>query len=264
MSTNEICPECPVYNDILVYYGEECDRICIEACVCITCIEGLDNASTTCYECMICTESYLVCMECLGSSSSITLIPLLGMLVSVSLGALILGLIQDFNPKGPIFSGIFGSCILAVILSGVRLSFKESQTTCKVHTKKITNSVSTKIGRLTIIHSHHLRIDRETGHEFRIGNKYFCTGCYGILVGTIISILIMCLYIMFNLELFHVPLIIIAIPICFIPIILKYSLMSNMKTPMRLLSNILLPLGVCFSSISLDYIYQDWLVNLSL
>jgi hypothetical protein len=213
---------------------------------------------------MICAESCLLCMECLGSSSGFTLISLLGMLISVFLGALILGLIQDFNPKGPIFLGIIGSCILAVILSGVRFNFKKSRTTCEAFRKKITNSVSTKIGRLIIIHSHHLKIDREAGHEFRVENKYFCTGCYGILIGTVISIMIMCLYIMFDLELSLVPLVIVAIPICFMPIILKYSLFSNMNSPMRFLSNILLPLGICFTAVSWDYLYQDWLFNISL
>ena len=44
-----------------------------------------------------------------------------------------------------------------------------------------------------IHHSHHPKHLIERGHEFRIGNKYFYTGCYGLLIGTVCAVIIVAL-----------------------------------------------------------------------
>jgi len=98
-------------------------------------------------------------------------------------------------------------------------------------------------------------------HELRIGNKYFCTGCYGTLLGTITSILLIIGYFYFGTEKTLIPFIILLIPMCFIPIILKYTIFTQMKPAYRLISNALLPIGFCTLVILLDVTYQSWFIN---
>jgi hypothetical protein len=79
--------------------------------------------------------------------------------------------------------------------------------------------------------------------EFKIGDKYFCTGCYGILFGTVLSLLIAVLYVGIGLPEWMWPLVLLVTPLCFIPIIIRYTLYRDMPVFLRLTSNVLLPVG---------------------
>ncbi|MFW9991456.1 MAG: hypothetical protein ACFFD4_05310 [Candidatus Odinarchaeota archaeon] len=176
-----------------------------------------------------------------------------GIIVSALLSALIIGLTQSFNSKGPVMVTLVGSTVLAVNLTGLRIGNG---------IQNPVNPISTRFGWFTFIHSHHTAEQRTGGHEFRIGEKFFCTGCYGILSGTIIAITVFVVYLLLGMSDQFAFLAIIIAPICFIPIILRYTVMNEMKTKMRLLSNSLLPVGCSLYLVTMDHIFQSWEINM--
>jgi hypothetical protein len=171
-----------------------------------------------------------------------------------------MGLNQSFNSKGPIMLTLFGSAVLAVNLTGLRIGNGSQKKSLALY-KKNWNPVSTRQGWFTFVHSHHTAKQRMEGHEFKFRNKYFCTGCYGTLIGTIIAIMVFTAYLLFGMPDNFVFLATIVAPISFIPIILRYTVFTNMKTSMRLLSNSLLPVGCSLYLVVMDHVFQSWVLN---
>jgi hypothetical protein len=150
---------------------------------------------------------------------------------------------------------------LAINLTGIQISKKYSFYSCKMRNNVEFSQYETQYGRLVIKHSHHPRHLILLGHEFKLRNKYFCTGCYGILIGTISSILITSLYIIYGLNPIVAGWFVIIAPFCFLPIIIRYSLGYEFPTYLRLFANSLLPLGGCLLLIGVDALYQHWGLN---
>ncbi|PWI48086.1 hypothetical protein CEE45_08660 [Candidatus Heimdallarchaeota archaeon B3_Heim] len=114
---------------------------------------------------------------------------------------------------------------------------------------------------ISINHSHHPIHLIKSGHEFRFRGKYFCTGCYGILIGTIISVIIGISYIVNGFNTLWGEAVLLLIPLCFIPIILRYKLSYKFPSSAKLLANCLLPIGSCLSLIYTDFLYHNWILN---
>ena len=182
----------------------------------------------------------------------------------VGLSLFVLGVFQAFNPKGPFFLTMLAGAVLAVSLTGIRFTTGTCKGNCDSVKEKVCDSVKTTWGRLTFVHSRHKPHLREANHEFKIGNKYFCTGCYGTLIGTTIVLILMSAYVLFGLTADLAFLVAIAVPLCLIPITLRYAVFRQMRTPMRLFSNILLPIGAGLMFILCDYTFHSWIVNVSL
>lgn len=264
--------------------SDSCSESCTESCSSEACSENCsqsctENCQNTCQqeECQLACCQLACCSLCAGSGgteqcgastcsimSPGIILPLLGSIFLTLIGTIILGFIQAFDSKGPLYITLIGSGFLAVGLSGIRLSNKQHHT-CKGANKEIKSVVSTKLGLFKINHSHHAKHLRENGHEFKIGNdKYFCTGCYGLLIGTIISIIITLLYIGYGINELMLSILVIMTPIAFVPIIVRYFIIKNVKTPIKFLSNSLLPVGCCFLFLILENQFQNWTINVGL
>lgn len=251
---------------------ESCNNACESACdatcqpVCQSC--G-DSCNAACQEScnnmcdQMCNQMCANACNC-SSTSNALIFGYVSSFLTIIVSLLILGFIQSFNSKGPILITMLGSCLLATSLTGIRSNSKTCKTNYLPAKKDLLNSIETKIWKYKFVHSHHSIKQREDGHEFRIGNKFFCTGCYGIFIGTLISILIFNYYLFFNPSpstqiMTIIP---ILIPISFTPIIVRYTILARMKTPLRLLANILLPIGCSFVLISVDFYFKNWFLNI--
>ncbi|MFX0063549.1 MAG: hypothetical protein ACFFC7_15350 [Candidatus Hermodarchaeota archaeon] len=226
------------------------------------------DCNSCCYGCCANIECAACCTGCspskLTSCAPPVIIPLIGSIAFTLLTVLILGVLQAFSPKGPFFLTMLAGAVLAVSLTGIRVNIGTGYGNCDSVKETVCDSVKTSWGRFTFVHSHHKPHLREAGHEFKIGNKYFCTGCYGTLIGTIIVLSLMSAYVLFGLTADLAFLVSLAIPICLIPIALRYAIFKQMRPPLRLLSNILLPIGSGLLFVLCDYTFHSWIVNVGL
>jgi len=163
-----------------------------------------------------------------------------------------------FGSKGPVILTLISSILLLISLSGIEFKKKSSQTFSKLPN---ISSIVSIWGPFIIYHSHHSAVSRSRGKEFRIGRKYFCTGCYGGFFGTFIAMVFMVFYLAYSISQNLILILSMSIPFCFVPIILRYTLFVNMKTIPRFLSNMLLPVGCSIVLILTDFIYQSCTLN---
>ncbi|MBA7516666.1 hypothetical protein ES705_08714 [subsurface metagenome] len=163
-----------------------------------------------------------------------------------------------FDSKGPVILTFFGSFVLLVNLSHIRLKPKSFQAISKLPK---TSTIISHWGPLIMYHSHHSAEARLKGKEFRIGRKYFCTGCYGGLLGTLIAIFLTGFYLLYGFNQVLAIISILSLPVWFIPIILRYTLFLNMKNIPRFLSNMFLPVGCSILLILTDFTFQSWALN---
>lgn len=244
--------------------NSECNESCDNCSSCSTCTTSCSDSSSSCGSCGDGCSSSSMSSSCCSSNSILSVIGLVGTLISTFIGVILVGLLQNFDSQSPILIIICGSVFLSFSLSGIRFDHPEIEDR-KYKCRSLKNTFSkervTKFWRFSIIHSHHRDEHRGINHELQIGNKYFCTGCYGTLLGAIISILITISYFNFGVDKIFVPFIALLIPMCFIPIILKYTIFTHMKPAYRLISNAFLPIGFCTLVILLDITYQSWLIN---
>ena len=271
-SSNLDCTECnSECNQCCDSYTDSCTSCstCTTGCSgdcesCSSCGDGCSESSSSCGSCGDGCSSSSMSSSCCSSSSILSTIALVGTLISTVIGVFLVGLLQNFDSQSPILIIICGSVFLSFSLSGIRFDHPDIEDR-KYKCNSLKNTFSkervTKFWRFNIIHSHHREEQRGLTHELRIGNKYFCTGCYGTLLGAIISILITICYLYFGTEKTFVPFIALLIPMFFIPIILKYTIFTHMKPAYRLISNALLPIGFCTLAILLDITYQSWFIN---
>ncbi|MHA2139800.1 MAG: hypothetical protein ACW98G_18100 [Candidatus Hodarchaeales archaeon] len=222
---------------------ESCNEACSDACS-SACSNACSNATCTC-----------------GSTTEIAIFPLLLAFGGTILSSIVLGVLQAFDSHGPILITLFGSTILAVSLSGIRLNSPYGKTTCNALSNRSTSLFTTKIGRISFNHSHHSPSLIEAGHEFQIKNKYFCTGCYGLLVGSIISVVIGTIYILNGIHTTWVSILPFIVPLCFIPIMFRYLLPYKIPSSMKLIANSLLPIGCCLLLIYTDVLFYNWAYN---
>ncbi|MFW9995550.1 MAG: hypothetical protein ACFFD4_26165 [Candidatus Odinarchaeota archaeon] len=199
-----------------------------------------------------------------GASMILSFAVFFGLVIAAVSAAGILGFVQYFDSKGPLIITLFGSVILAVNLTGVRFSNGNYEHYDRTLEKQLLGLTATYWGRLTFNHSHHSMKQREGGHEFKFRGRFFCTGCYGIFIGTVIAIASMIIYLTVGISPDNAIFYIIAMVFCFVPIISRYTVFTSMKTEMRLLSNILLPVGCSLYLIVFDYFLQNWFLNVGL
>ena len=223
--------------------SESCETSCENACN-QACQNACANATCTC-----------------GSDTTTELIMFISTLILPLIGAIILGIFHAFDSRSPIFLTLLGSSVLAINLTGIQIGRKHSYSSCNVRNNSEIRRYKTYFGRLVINHSHHPRHLILRGHEFKLKNKYFCTGCYGILIGTLFSIIITSFYLIYGFDSTIAGWFVILAPFCFLPILFRYSLDYEFPTYLRLIANSLLPLGGCLLLIGVDVLYQNWHLN---
>ncbi len=163
-----------------------------------------------------------------------------------------------FGAKGPVILTFLGAFALFANLLNIGLEPESFQNISKLPK---TSSIMSHKGPLIIYHSHHSQEERLDGKEFRIGYKYFCTGCYGILLGTSIAIVLIFFHLINGISKNLSLILILSVPLWFIPIILRYTLYTDMKTIPCFLSNMFLPIGCSVLLVFTDLAFQSWILN---
>lgn len=255
----------PWLQSVCVSCAEPCNEKCEQSCrdctqpICDSCTQSCNEQCN-----QMCQDSCnQMCQNaCSSSSSSFKVLSLfLPMAFVQLLCVLIIGVIQSFNPLGPIYLTIFGSFILSINLSGINIANSHKTSSCSIKNNSTKFITSSRLGKVVINHSHHPLHLIKTGHEFKIGSRYFCTGCYGILAGTIISIIISLIYVSSNFTAQSAIILFLLSPICLIPILVRYLLLKRPSTSFRFISNTLLPISCCFLLISVDNLFNYWVLN---
>lgn len=163
-----------------------------------------------------------------------------------------------FGSKGLVILTLLSSIVLLVRLSGIGLKPKSFQAISKLPNS---SPIVSHWGPFIIYHSHHSAEARLKGKEFRIRDKFFCTGCYGGFFGTSFAIAFMGFYLANGISQDLTLILTLSLPIWSIPIILRYTLFIDMKNIPRFLSNMLLPVGCSVLLILTDFTFQSWILN---
>ena len=159
-----------------------------------------------------------------------------------------------FESKGPIILTLVGSLSLIIILSNIRIDKHSSY-------EQIISSRESRWKCFIIFHSHHDIEECKSGKELKIRNKYFCAGCYGILTGTFISLFLGLNYLM-NDSYQNIMFVLIFItPLCFVPIILRYTIFINMNSINKFFANLLIPIGCYLMLFISDNAYKSPIIN---
>lgn len=164
-----------------------------------------------------------------------------------------------FDSNGAIGLTLIASIFIIIILSSVRIMNRSLRK--YLLEIPVDKSLVSFLGPFIIYHCHHNKKLIEKGKEFRIKNKYFCTGCYGVLFGIIIGDTIAFLYLAYSLSFYLKIYLSLSIPIWFIPIILRYTLFTRMRSSFRFISNLLFPIGCWILLIVGDSIFNNWIIN---
>ncbi|MHA2104195.1 MAG: hypothetical protein ACW981_12270 [Candidatus Hodarchaeales archaeon] len=234
--------------------GESCGQSCGDSCS-DSCNESCNQAcNQACNN--FCNSFFQNACSCSSTTTTSEIYPLVATSISVGVINIIYGLINGFNSKTPLFITLIGAIVLAISLTGFR-GFNRN----KYSHKYERNSYVLIFNRILFLHSHHCQDDILKGKEFKIRSRYYCTGCYGLLFGTILSLVGVSLYLGFQNITLPIALIVPIIPLFFIPIILRYTIIKNMSSTIRFLSNALLPIGCFLLFITSDVLFNDWLIN---
>jgi hypothetical protein len=230
--------------------GQSCGDSCSESCN-QSCNDACNQACSN-----FCNSFFQNACNCGSTTTASEIYPLFATSISVGAINIIYGLLNGFNAKTPLLLTLIGSIILAISLTGFR-GFNRKQLSHKYEK----NSYILIFNRILFLHSHHCQDDIMRGKEFKIRTKYYCTGCYGLLFGTIISVIGATLYLGFQNIALPIEILISVLPLFFIPIMLRYTVFKNMRSTIRFLSNALLPIGCFLLFIISDVVFNDWLIN---
>ncbi|MHA1983786.1 MAG: hypothetical protein ACW967_05495 [Candidatus Hodarchaeales archaeon] len=230
--------------------GQSCGDSCSESCN-QSCNQACNQACNN-----FCNSFCQNACACGSTTTTSEIYPLFVTSVSVGVINIVYGLINGFNSKTPLFLTLIGSIILAISLTGFR-GYQRN----KLSNKYERNSYILIFNRFLFLHSHHCQDDILKGKEFKIKSRYYCTGCYGLFLGTVISLIGVSIYLVFQNVNLPIELIVPIIPLFFVPIILRYTIIRNMNSTIRFLSNALLPIGCFLLFIASDVIFNDWLIN---
>jgi len=122
------------------------------------------------------------------------------------------------------------------------------------------NSTSHILG-LKIVHRHHPSCERFSSHEFRIKENTFCTGCTGLLLGALTSLLGAFIYFSSNL---FIPSFFIGIGLLGVALGLLLPLLNLQRAILRLSLNAFFIFGVFLMLIGVDSLIQSLFIDLLL
>jgi hypothetical protein len=113
--------------------------------------------------------------------------------------------------------------------------------------------------RLKITHGHHPPCDFFFNHEFRLRNKTFCSGCFGLVSGALISLLGAIFYFFFE-HTFWISRITIILGI--FAVWLSFLLFHiNLNSYLRIFPNFMLIIGAFVILIGMDYLFHSIIVD---
>ena len=165
---------------------------------------------------------------------------------------LLLGSGLILGSKGPLYITFIVSVLIGINSAGLRYT--------RMRMPYISSRLATKLGGLAIYHSHHM-MENYKGHEIYLKGKYFCSRCYGLVIGIILSLIIFMSYLIhpFNEIILIVPVIITALLI--IPLFFWFRVQDKLETFTRFISGLFSPIIVWIVLIYIDYRYVSWILN---
>lgn len=158
-----------------------------------------------------------------------------------------------FRSVGPILVACLASAALILRCTGVRY-FTGGVV-------PVSSAGISRFGRWTIVHSHHCPRQRNAAHEFRFGEKYFCAGCSGLALGTLVSLMIPVAYLLHALDDHTLSTLLILAPVCFLPTVVRCIAPDEIRAHWRFVAYGLLPIGSWIFIIGVETRYQSWQLN---
>lgn len=180
---------------------------------------------------------------------------------------------QDLPFRKPVIGSIFGLiCILGImaVFSPRKCSqifYCEKEEGSSRHSSKegivAFNNTSSIFG-LKIVHGHHPNCENFSAHEFQIGDKTFCTGCAGLLLGGLIDLFGTIMYFSNNWQIEQESLFFIGIGIMGVVFGLLTPLFNVRRTILRLSLNAFFIFGMFSILIGADTLGQSLFIDLFL
>jgi len=195
-------------------------------------------------------------------------------LVGISMIGLIVALMlifftsaaQEFPWRRPIISSIYA---LICILGAVAVFFpkKCSRIIYPKNWRTIPNIIysasqldekkTTSLFGLRLTHGHHPNCEGFSDHEFQIGNKTFCAGCTGLLVGALISLVVVPAYFSSQVQLGKIAIPLIGFGFIIVLIDLLTPIFIAMRSALRLAVNVLFILGMSSILVGADTLLHN-------
>ena len=145
------------------------------------------------------------------------------------------------GPAGAVVSALVCSAPFMLLLAGFR--WEDDGIRRLKAIVKLPRDRVVQVGRVLLVHSHHANLLRKRGKEFRIGRRHFCTGCYGLLLGTLAGDALAIVHLVHGVEPGFFGTGVWFLPLFFVPIVLRYAWAPRLPAPFRFLANAGLALG---------------------
>jgi hypothetical protein len=113
-----------------------------------------------------------------------------------------------------------------------------------------------------VIHCHHHPAEKDDRHAFLIRGKYYCAGCYGLALGSTVSLLMPTIFLARATEVKIPAILSLAVPFCFLPTVLRCTTEMKIGALFRFVSYGLLPIGSWILILSVHVHFHSWLLNI--
>lgn len=120
---------------------------------------------------------------------------------------------------------------------------------------------TSRFGNLMVIHSHYNQDGQNMRHMFFIRGKYICAGCYGLALGTLLSLILPTSFLIRAIDDSTLKILLVSTPICFLPTILRCLTQMEISALFRFISYCLLPIGSWIVIVNVHVWYHNWLLN---
>lgn len=161
--------------------------------------------------------------------------------------------------KGFIVGALLSTAVMSWVLTGLRFRTRSIRDLERL--MGFRKSQSTTFWIFVLCHSHHPIESCRGGSEICWRGKYVCAGCYGILIGAWLGATLAVLYLTGDLSEQGRVLGAWLVPLCFVPIILRYTLWRGLSSASRLAANAALALGCWGMLLVVDGLFVRVLAN---
>lgn len=202
-------------------------------------------------------------------------------LVSISLIGLILASIllfhtpasQDFPWRRPIISSTYTIiCVLGAIAVFfpkkcsriARASDWKPPPKMLYNSSRLDERKTTSLLGFKLTHGHHPNCESFYGHEFQVGNKTFCAGCAGLLIGALISLVTVPAYFLSQVQLDRVSIPLIGFGFITVLVSLLTPGLTARRSITRIATNTFLVLGMSSILVGADTLLHSMQIDLYL
>ena len=175
---------------------------------------------------------------------------LVTMLVLAAIAAILLLVIIIFDNQSSQVTNnerlLVGSLFIIISLGGIYSAFRPGRLR-RLFLKPNDKQTTIKTKSIISLAGHHPVCTPFKNHSFQSKNSVFCTGCYGLAVGSIIAIITVCVYLYSNITL-PIEYSIVLLSVGFTLLIINYTetIWYHNTVRLHLISNSLLIIGFLF------------------